>query len=295
MLTPTQLIFKAYQNTPKPLPLPNGKEVEWPIPEMQEVPDKLCWLCGGETSNQGRLAKDVIRKTFTNTPYARAIESESLCTGCGWILAQRFIRNWSLLVVDDILEHPDRKRIREILIEPPRTYPWMLSIAVSGQKHISFPGKTVRSPRNIWVLFEQIPIQISETGIGHILAPVEELYNAGFTKAEILSGQYRQDRIRAEGLSWWHEKESQIASLRGSQMLELAIFVAQQTEEKGRNDLSFTDSIQTTKTQQLQHSVSTQSIGAETQKGSKLHRTSGESSKGQSAQLQNGQQLSLFG
>lgn len=293
MLTPTQLIYQAYQNTPKPLPLPNGKEVEWPIPEMGEVPDELCWLCGGETHGQGRMSKDVIRKTFTNTPFARAIESESLCTGCGWILAQRHIRNWSLLVVDGRLEHPTRDRTREVLLDPPKTYPWLLSIAVSGQKHISFPGKVVRSPRNIWVLLEQIPIQIPETGIGHILAPVEELYSAGFSKAEIQSGQYLQNRIRSAGLSWWREREEIIAPLRGSQLFELAVFVSQK-QERGDDQCS-TDLTPTTKTQQQPRSASTQSIGAGTPSGSKSPRTSGELSKEQSAQRQSERQPSLFG
>lgn len=293
MLTPTQLIYQAYQNTPKPLPLPNGKETEWPIPEMGEVPDELCWLCGGETHGQGRMSKDVIRKTFTNTPFARAIESESLCTGCGWILAQRHIRNWSLLVVDGRLEHPTRDRTREVLLDPPKTYPWLLSIAVSGQKHISFPGKVVRSPRNIWVLLEQIPIQIPEHGIGDVLGPVEELYSAGFSKAEIQSGQYLQDRIRNAGLSWWREREEIIAPLRGSQLFELAVFVSQK-QERGDDQCS-TDSTPTTKTQQQPHSASTQSIGAGTPSGSKSPRTSGELSKEQSAQRQSERQPSLFG
>lgn len=294
MLTPTQLIYRAYQNTPKPLPLPNGKEAEWPIPEMGEVPDELCWLCGGETHGQGRMSKDVIRKTFTNTPFARAIESESLCTGCGWILAQRHIRNWSLLVVDGKLEHPTRQRIREVLLAPPETYPWMLSIAVSGQKHISFPGRVVFSPRNIWVLLEQIPIQLPASGIGHVLAPVEELLTAGFTKTEVQTGVYRQDRIRAAGLAWWKEREKRIAAMRGSQMFELAVYVAQVQEREEEASCSM-DSTQTTKTQQLQPCVSTLSTAAEIQSGSKSHRTFGELSKGQSAPQQSAQQLSLFG
>lgn len=294
MLTPTQLIYQAYQNTPKPLPLPNGKEVEWPIPEMGEVPDELCWLCGGETHGQGRMSKDVIRKTFTNTPFARAIESESLCTGCGWILAQRHIRNWSLLVVDGRLEHPTRDRTREVLLDPPKTYPWLLSIAVSGQKHISFPGRVVFSPRNIWVLLEQIPIQLPASGIGHVLAPVEELLTAGFTKTEVQTGVYRQDRIRTAGLAWWKEREKRIAAMRGSQMFELAVYVAQVQEREEEASCSM-DSTQTTKTQQQPHSASTQSIGAGTPSGSKSPRTSGELSKEQSAQRQSERQPSLFG
>lgn len=294
MLTPTQLIFKAYQSTPKPLPLPNGKTAEWPLPEMHEVPDELCWLCGGRTDHFGRLRKDAVRDSFTDARYARVVESESLCSGCGWILAQKFIRNWSLLVVDGKLEHPSRDQIREVLVQPPTTYPWLLSIAVSGQKHISFAGKVVLSPNSIWVLLEQTPVQIPPSGIGTMLEPIEDLYTAGFAKAEIQTGRYQQNRIRKAGLSWWRAKEELIAPLRGSRVFELAVFAAQKQERKG-DDPCCTASIPTTKTLPSRRSVSTQSTGAEIPEGSKSRQTSGASSSGRSAQQQSVQQLFLFG
>lgn len=232
MLTPTQLIYEAWKNTPQPLPLPNGKTAVWPEPEYTDVPDPVCWLCGGETHGRGRPHKDVIRKTFTNTPHARATESKSLCVPCAWILAQKYIRNWSLLVVDGRFEHPSRERIREILLNPPRTFPWLLSIAVSGQKHISFPGHINRSSRDMRVLMEELLVPIPPEGIGGWLEPVEELYSGGFSKDEIRRGNYQQNRIRRFGMRRWRELEDNVAPLRGTRMLELAVLVAQQREEE---------------------------------------------------------------
>lgn len=273
------------------MPLPNGKTVEWPEPEYADVPDSLCWLCGGETHGRGRRHKDVIRKTFTNTNYARAITSESICVACSWILDQRFIRNWSLLVVDGRFEHPARDRVREIVTNPPTTYPWLLSIAVSGQKHISFPGHVVRSVKDAQVLLEQVPVKLPPEGIGEVLEPVEMLYTGGFSKAEIQSGQYRQDRIIRFGLSKWRGCEELIAPLRGSQLFELAVFVSQKREEESWS----LDSIQRIETLQQRPLSSTQSTEAETPGESKSHRTSGESSSEQPGQQPKGQQLSLFG
>lgn len=291
-MTPTQLIYEAWKRTPKPMPLPNGKTAEWPEPEMTEVPDPVCWLCGGETHGEGRLCKGVIRKTFTNTPYARATESKSLCTGCGWILAQRHIRNWSLLVVDGLFEHPTRQRIREVLLAPPNTYPWLLSIAVSGQKHISFPGYVNMSSRELRVFMEDMQLPIPAEGIGELLEPVEELYTGGFTKDEIQTGRYQQNRIMRFGLGRWRELEDQIAPYRGARLLNLAVWVA---EKREGDDLSSTDSTQGTKTRRSQRSASTRSTAAVTQNGSKSRRTSGASSNEQSDPQQNAQQLSLFG
>lgn len=273
------------------MPLPNGKTADWPEPEMCDVPDPVCWLCGGETHGRGRPHKDVIRKTFTNTPHARATESKSLCTACAWILAQKYIRNWSLLVLDGRFEHPTRARIREILLDPPRRYPWLLSIAVSGQKHISFPGYVNRSARDMRVLLEELIVPLPAGGIGHVLEPVEALYAAGFTKEEIRTGQYRQDRIRAFGLSQWRETEEKISPMRGSRILELAVWAAQ----KGEDQPSSTDSTPRTATPPSQPSASTPSTAVETPSVSKSRLISGGSSSGRSAVRQNEQQLFLFG
>jgi len=292
LITPTKLIYNAYRRTPQPMPLPNGKTATWPEPEYIDVPDPVCWLCGGDTGGRGMLRKNAIRKTFTNTPDARAADSSSVCVACSWILEQKLLRNYSLLVLDGLLEHPSRERIRDIVISPPDRFPWMLCIAVSGQKHLSFFGHVNLSRRDMRIYMENMTIPLPAGGLGHLIEPVEKLYNGGFSKAEILSGDYRQDRILKFGLQAWRELVEQLAPVRGSRQYELAVFVAQKREEE---NLSSTVSTQTTSTQQQPHSVSTPFIAAVTPSDSKSPRIFGESSSGQPDQQQNEQQLSLFG
>jgi hypothetical protein len=292
MITPTQLIYQAWRNTPQPIPLPNGKNLVYPEQEYTDIPDPVCWLCGGETNGRGRPHKDIIRKTFTNTPYARAVESNSLCVGCSWVLSHRHFRNYSILVLDGILEHPSRQRIRDILLKPPDRFPWFLSIAVSGQVHISFPGYINFSLRDMRVLMERLMIPIPAKGIADVLPLVEELYSAGFAKEEIQTGNYRQDRIIKAGLAWWREREERLMPMRKGRLFDLAVFVAQKRED---DDLSSTVSTPQTNTQPRPRSVSTPSTAAATLKGSKSPRISGESSNERSDQRQSAQQLSLFG
>lgn len=292
MITPTQLIYEAWKNTSQPMQLPNGKTRDWPEPEYIDVPDDVCWLCGGETEGRGRMHKDVIRPTFTNTPHAQATDSKSLCVACSWILAQRFIRNWSLYVVDGKFYHPGRAELRDIIARPPATYPWLLCIAVSGQKHISFPGHVVRSPRDTKILMEELLVPLPAEGIPDILEPVEMLYTGGFTKTEITTGQYRQNRIMNFGLSEWRMLEDEIAHLRGGRLLELAVFVAQKQEEGS----SFTtDSTQKMKMPQQQHSSFTPSTGAGTGGDSVSRPTGGGSSNERSDRRPSVRQTSLFG
>ena len=50
-------------------------------PEMQDVPDEVCWLCGGKTEGRGLPVKKAILDTFTDRDMARQPASQSVCRG----------------------------------------------------------------------------------------------------------------------------------------------------------------------------------------------------------------------
>ena len=157
MLTPTQLIFKAYQTTPKPLPLPNGKTAEWPLPEMHEVPDELCWLCGGRTDHFGRLRKDAVRDSFTDARHGSGSRAFAAGVAGSW---HKFIETgparggWQLST-----RHATRSG-RYWSSRQQRTRGCCPSRS-AGETHI-IAGKVVLSPNSIWVLLEQT---LSDTAI----------------------------------------------------------------------------------------------------------------------------------
>jgi len=97
---------------------------------------------------------------------------------------------------------------------------------VSGQKHLFF-----RSAAGWWQVEEQsmppFPVALAST-----LQPIEALYHAGISKAEIESGRYSQHRIMTAGVALWRACEATLRPLRGTLPFTLALFLAQQDEEE---------------------------------------------------------------
>ncbi len=250
MLTPTQFIREAALKTgtvvtptpwkDKPADKKVRKSEEGKIrmgdyvgvvmgdPELEDVSDEHCWLCGGESSGRGRQVKRAILDTFTDRDKARAPWSGSICPGCAFCLSYTTLRNYSILATEEGLRHPGRAEIKGLLLEPPEP-PFVLCIAVSGQKWLHFRAEIAYSRDGYPVQYEETRVTVDRTTLGPLLDSVEQLYTV-FTKAEILSGSYGQNRIRVFGLKRFQELEAMAALVRGSRLFDLAVFVAQKKE-----------------------------------------------------------------
>jgi len=199
-------------------------------PEMQDVPDDYCWLCGGETEGKGLPVKKAILETFTDSDLARSPTSQSVCQGCAFCLSFTSLRNYTILATQDELKHPSRAEIRDVFLDPPEP-PFVLCIATSGQKWLHFKSEIAYSRNGYPVQLEETRIYVDTEQMKDILMIVEDLY-AVFSKAEILSGNYSQNRIKKYGLGEFQKIEKQAAKYRGQRLFELGVFVAQKREEK---------------------------------------------------------------
>lgn len=252
LLTPTQLIRQAALKTgtvvtPTPWkPRKPGKKIRksemnqvqvgdhvgvvMSDPEMQDVSDEACWLCGGETGGQGLPVKKAILDTFTDHDMARQPASQSVCSGCAFCLSFLSLRNYSILATQGELRHPTRAELRDILLNPPEP-PFVLCIATSGQKWLHFKGEVSYSRNGYPVQLEETRVYVDTSQLEHVLVLVENLYTV-FSKKEILSGEYSQNRIKKFGLARFQRIEKQAATYRGQRLFELGVFVAQKREEK---------------------------------------------------------------
>lgn len=97
-------------------------------------------------------------------------------------------------------------------------------IADSGQKHLVF-----RSKPGWWTFEEQRLLPCPEL-LAQLLAPIEALYNAGASKAEIESGNYDSRTIQKIGVATWQSHEQQLKARRGGLPFKLAIFLSQKEE-----------------------------------------------------------------
>jgi len=228
MITPTQFIYQAAQKTPRVM-TPSGKEIGYTFPEVPECEDELCWLCGGNTNGKGTPKKKTIKPTFTDHSLARAPMSQSICEACTWALSERSLRNYSIFATSKGLYHPSRPEIQKICLSPPEP-PFLLTIAISGQKWLHFKTKINYNNICFAAAFEETPTTIIPMQFATITKYTELLYNGGFTKDEILSGIYNNSRIMAYGISKFEEHETILRRFRGSRQFELAVFLAQKRE-----------------------------------------------------------------
>ncbi len=228
MITAMQFIYQAAQKTPTII-TPAGKEVIYTFPETPNCEDARCWLCGGETHGRGTPKKDTIKPTFTNHDIAKVPSSNSICEACTWGLSNSTLRNYSILATSDRLEHPSKAQIRDCLINPPDP-PFVLTIAVSGQKWLHIFAKINYSNKAFTVMYERTPVKVNPVHFKAIIELVEELYNGGFTKDEILRGDYQGHKIQAFGIQRFEEIEWQLEIARGSRLFEMAVDLSQKEE-----------------------------------------------------------------
>lgn len=227
LMTSTQFIRRAALQTYK-VPVAMGKVMEYQDVPLVDVDDVRCWLCGGATGYRGQPVKKAIKDTFTNHDMARVPWSKSVCPGCAFCLAQKPLRNYSILATEDKLMHPTRPEIRGLLLEPPES-PFILCIAVSGQKHLHFRAQVAYDRDGFPVQMEETSVCVWRGTLAKWLGFIERLYSV-FSKEEIRTGHYGQNRIRQFGLNEFQEVESGLAPHRGTRLFDLAVFVAQKPE-----------------------------------------------------------------
>jgi CRISPR type IV-associated protein Csf1 len=253
ILTASQFIRQAALKTPR-VETTMGKMIEYQDAQLTPTKDDKCWLCGGETGGQGQPTKKAIKPTFTDIDRARCSTSQTICSGCAFCLSRSELRNYSILATTEGLRHPARAEIRDLLLEPPEP-PFVLCIAVSGQKWVHFKSHVAYSQDGYPVQMEETRIYVDRGELRKILGLVERLYMV-FSKEEIKSGQYNQNRIKQFGLRSFLELEKEVAVYRGQRLFDLAVFVAQKQEAPAakpeKEERCIITSTSTTTNQQLQ-------------------------------------------
>ena len=189
-----------------------------------------CWLCGGETHQKGWRHKDGLAPTFCDHNVAKRLDSDTVCEACvatsstkGWITyASRYPErqlwthfpkkgekeprafNWlygSHVFTLGHHESPDRKRWREILLDPPEP-PFVLIMTVSGKKQLVFRGRISHSKDTFWLQCEDQKVLINRLPFSQCLSDFEALYNEGFSKDSIVTGHYHTGQLAKTGMKW---------------------------------------------------------------------------------------------
>jgi len=211
-----------------------------------------CFFCG-EAANKQLVLGD----KFTARSRAKNPSSSLICDKCNFAIktsawyynetkqawSKVFARCWSWLEStterypvftfnesphkDDLpvaTQVPTRKLIREWIINPPQP-PFSICLATSGQKH-TYPFRHTAYDRDFFpVLLEEEVVWLKREEFINCLNSFETLMEIGFSKTEILTGEYRSDRLM-KCLDTWAELEAIIKINRGTSYGELLGYVA---------------------------------------------------------------------
>ena len=202
-----------------------------------------CKICGQE--KEGVEFNKWVKDTFTNYDLLVG-DGDVICDDClfwfdqssaelqrkmGKEIPQK-MQNYSHFVVKGEwipVGKGNKNEMKRLLIEG--EFPEMAVIAVSGQKHLAFRAR--RNPIGQhcgWVQFEEQSIWVDSEILRRLIDKVENLYTT-FSKSEIESGKYAAHRIIKFGFERWERLENEIKKERGKGLFQLALFLAQRSED----------------------------------------------------------------
>lgn len=262
MKTATQFAWTCCDAGDYPPPEPTRKNVH------RYGQDDACWLCGGPTNGVGWPRKQALAVTFCDHNKAARMDSETVCQACAatsksaaW---QQYCAayperglwshfpdkdngkaprdcNWlyfSHLFSPGWHETPSRARWREILLNPPEP-PFLMIMAINGQKQLVFRGRVSQSRDAFWVQADDTRVLVRPERFRECLGAFESLYHAGFSKDSIVSGEYHSGQLAKTGLSAWKPLEDAIRPWRQSDpgLLLLCHHCAQRPPEQKATEL----------------------------------------------------------
>jgi hypothetical protein len=212
----THLLYAAAGAPPQPGTTPGG-----------------CCLCGA--AGIGVPFRQWVKAAFTN--YDLLHPGVVVCHACqfcaldacpaltqrtGKALPQR-MRNYSHFVTADGQWLPLSKGHKAQIWLALGAQPRLAVLALSGQKHLLFRA------RPGWWQFEEVPLRPAPHRTTALVGSIHCLLLLGFSKAEIATGHYRQDRLLRAGLAA-RAHDALLRPHRGSPYFALALWLAQAPE-----------------------------------------------------------------
>lgn len=221
-----------------------------PVPKKgdQFGTDERCYLCGGATDGVGWPIHAAIKPTSVMFNLAADPHSATVCQSCVATQAKGTFddyaarrpelglktgkpmswRCYSHACTETSHECPDRPRWRKLLVNPPEP-PFVFVISTSLQKHLLFRSAVSRSRDRYFVLLEDVLVIVHRQRLESLFGLFEQLYNLGFSKDSILSGDYHHGQLQKVGISAWRPLEELIAEYRRHlpQLMQLAHYCAQ--------------------------------------------------------------------
>jgi CRISPR type IV-associated protein Csf1 len=247
ILTPTQIVYNAWLNTPKPIVYHTSDGKGAAIDTICEFCDPIrhehfdtgwagrCLICGSE-SQGGILSKRLLKESYTDWSCHKAPGSDHICAACAFTMLLNIdSRRCALFrysfVADAQLHICNRAELRDHLISPPEP-PFVMVCAVSQKKHLAIKSLVSYSRDSFFCMFEEERVQVNRTEAERDILLCEALRGLGFTKDEIERGRIRYDKIKEFGISAADKISAAIEERAGTRQFALCLHVAQKMNEE---------------------------------------------------------------
>lgn len=236
---PTKVVYESWKKTPS-LPYSTSKEdrvIELLDPKEHKnyitFDECDCYLCG-EKATSGMDKKKLLPKTFNDHDKARSPESQYVCEACSFMILTNPNRRQAIRWFHYVAPlHGDMKicnvgDLRERIINPPKP-PFVMCATTTQKKHLMWYLQTSYDREVFYVTLETETIRVDHQQFLKMMKLVEELYNRGVSKADILNNTIPYGVLSVEE---WAKAYEEINEYKRHDQFKLAVFVAQKEDGK---------------------------------------------------------------
>lgn len=192
-------------------------------PHEHELEDYLgrCACCGQDIEKGVRLKK-VVSSAFTGWS---EFQGDYVCEACahllGGELATKLRRTSFVATPNEIITFKNTELAR-YLFKPPKP-PFVFCVTTSFKKHNAYRAVLNYSRDDFVIRWEDNTVHFSRKSSAPIFASMLRLYYAGFSKQELINGNYSFKRIMDFGIEAWHQEEKIMSDWRGTLVFELLV------------------------------------------------------------------------
>lgn len=219
-------------------------EPEGPALKLLDTVSARCCMCG-RIEPRTAVADKALGTNFVDRTLFTAPSEARVCAGCLVVCSgkpPRTFRMWTVVATPGLdlpasqekaaqwigqhagvclTSRANTRPVIDVLLDPPASE-WVVSIAVSGQKHV-LPYADVNTGARGVIRFESVSVPVDVRDWRHVFFAALGLRRMGIPVESIIAGTPKNLRTVAD-LERWRELDARLEGWRDSQLLAVALW-----------------------------------------------------------------------